>query len=223
MKLLSKKRVLLFMIVLLIVNCGTIDNESEPDAFTAKAQIYVDRILAENSTKEYSVGILTTGVDGGMSGTRPTGYVLKINVESMLVLTNSIDSLRIYGIYRKNLSDYYGAGGGMADLPLMGIRALCDTLDSIEIVTDSVIVMPALSVSSTNLTHLPAEIGKIRVGGLDISDNQIKDLPLEIMSIFDYLSDDSGKIKTMENPFSQSYWDSLPDTLQQWLTKHTYY
>lgn len=53
-------------------------------------------------------------------------------------------------------------------------------IDSIEIRTDSVVILPALSLSDCNITHLPPEIGKLRLNNLDISYNKIKDLPLEL-------------------------------------------
>ncbi len=154
-----------------------------------------------------------------MAGTVPTGYRLGIKVDKMIVLTNTIDSLRLYGIYRENMGKYYGSTGGMIDLRLSGIRVICDTLDSICIFTDSIISLPSIYLGS-NLTHLPPEIGKLRVSSLDVSYNKIKDLPLEIMSIFSHLPDSSGDIDCMDNPITQQYWDSIPDTLRNWIKIH---
>jgi hypothetical protein len=94
-------------------------------------------------------------------------------------------------------------------------------IDSIEIRTDSVIVVPWLDLEDCHLTHLPPQIGeKIRTKALDISFNNITYLPLEIMNIFSHLPADSGKIKIMSTPIDKSYWDSLPDTLKNWLRLH---
>jgi hypothetical protein len=90
-------------------------------------------------------------------------------------------------------------------------------IDSIEIRTDSVIVIPSLSLSDCNLTHLPPEIGKIRTEGLDLSYNNLKELPLEVMSVFDHLPPGTGHIKIQGNPIDKGYWNSLPDTLRNWM------
>src|SRR5690554_2823004 len=88
-------------------------------------------------------------------------------------------------------------------------------IDSIEIRTDSVIVIPSLSLSDCNLTHLPPEIGKIRTEGLDLSYNNLKELPLEVMQLLDppqYYKYTSININGLPN----LKYDSLPDTLKYW-------
>ena len=93
-------------------------------------------------------------------------------------------------------------------------------IDSINIKTDSIIIFPGLNLSFCNLSHLPKEIGKLRVQSFDIGYNKIKDLPLEIMSIFNHLHPDTGSIGITGNPIDKGYWDSIPDTLRNWLIKH---
>ena len=93
-------------------------------------------------------------------------------------------------------------------------------IDSINIITDSIINFPGLNLSFCNLTHLPKEIGKLRVQKMNIGSNKIKDLPLEIMSIFNHLHPDTGSIGIAGNPIDKGYWDSIPDTLRNWLIKH---
>ena len=127
-----------------------------------------------------------------------------------LVLSNTLSSIN------KSLRVYYEPapyGGAISSA----------IIDSIEIITDSVIVFPGLNLSYCNLTNIPPEIGKIRVHGLDIGSNKIKTLPLEIMSIFNHLPVDSGIIRIAGNPLSQDYWDSIPDTLKNWIIRHTIY
>ena len=93
-------------------------------------------------------------------------------------------------------------------------------IDSIEVRTDSVVFLPGLNLSDCNLTHLPKEIGKLRVQRLNVGYNKIKDLPLEIMAIFSHLHPDSGDINCMGSPITQEYWDSIPDTLRNWIRSH---
>jgi hypothetical protein len=96
-------------------------------------------------------------------------------------------------------------------------------IDSIEIRTDSVIILPSLSLMNCNLTHLPPEIGKIRTEALNLSNNYktLKYLPDELMQIsgppyyFDTLivKYDMGAVRGMSS-------ESVSDSLKNWLLKH---
>jgi len=94
-------------------------------------------------------------------------------------------------------------------------------IDSIDVRTDSVVLMQKLDLSQCNLTHLPPEIGKMRVSSLDISYNYttLMTLPDELMQLSE----------------SPRYWDTLivnydigavngmvgvSDTLKSWLQRH---
>jgi hypothetical protein len=88
-------------------------------------------------------------------------------------------------------------------------------IDSIEVRTDSVIVLPGLNLSDCGLTHLPPEIGKMRVKSLDITYNNLTTLPLEIMQLLDPPKYFSYTI--MDWSGSKDFkFDSLPDTLKNW-------
>ncbi|MCU0610039.1 MAG: hypothetical protein MUF22_09780 [Chitinispirillaceae bacterium] len=93
-------------------------------------------------------------------------------------------------------------------------------IDSIEIKTDSVIILPSLSLEDCHLTHLPASINKIRTRSLNIGYNYrtLLSLPDELMDLekppvywdslfvrFDY-----GAVNSMNS-------DSVSDTLKAWL------
>ncbi len=56
-------------------------------------------------------------------------------------------------------------------------------IDSIEIRTDTVIIMPSLDLEHCHLDHLPPEIGKLRVNGLDMTNNYFKNVPDELMEL----------------------------------------
>ncbi len=88
-------------------------------------------------------------------------------------------------------------------------------IDSIEVRTDSVIILPSLSLSDCNLTHLPKEIGKLRVQTLSIEYNNLTTLPLDIMQLLSppkYYPYTSILLSGQKN-FN---FDSLPDTLKNW-------
>jgi len=121
MKLLSKKAILLpGLICATLFNCIN-DVESEQNGFTSDAQVFVDRILKENNISKYNLDIISSTGESGL-GT-PVGYHLGLIVGRSIVLTNTIDSLRVHGIYRFNKSGY-GTGGGMVNLSFMGISAV---------------------------------------------------------------------------------------------------
>ena len=94
-------------------------------------------------------------------------------------------------------------------------------IDSIELRTDSVIILPGISLSDCNLTHLPKEIGKLRIKSLDIGYNYktLKSLPDELMQLSEppfywdslTINYDMGAVKSMEN---------VSDSLKNWLVKH---
>jgi hypothetical protein len=96
-------------------------------------------------------------------------------------------------------------------------------IDSIEIRTDSVIIIPGLSLSDCNLTHLPPQIGKLRTRGLSIEYNYqtLRSLPNELMQLTDppkywdtlTVKYDIGGVNAMNS-------DSVSDTLKSWLKSH---
>ena len=207
-------KILSVWIFLFLLSCNINFSPRETDGFTPEAQVFVDMIMEENPGASYDVNIVEAASSFGFIN--PVGYVLGIIVENRVILTNTIDSLRNNGTYRFEKASY-GDGRGMVDLNFCGIKIKCSNLDSIEIRTDSVIVIPSLSLSDCNLTHLPPEIGKIRTEGLDLSYNNLKELPLEVMSVFDHLPPGTGHIKIQGNPIDKGYWNSLPDTLRNWM------
>jgi hypothetical protein len=98
-------------------------------------------------------------------------------------------------------------------------------IDSIEIRTDSVIVLPSLGLQYCHLTHLPPQIGeKIRVQSFDIGYNYktLTSLPDELMQLsqppeyWDTLivKYDAGAVNAMSP-------DSVSDSLKSWLKKHS--
>jgi len=178
------KRLSVFLIIALTINGCLNFEEPEKEGFTPETMKYVDKILEENNTDTYDIYIENYTTSSGLGG--PKGYYLRPHVNGIIVLTNTIDSLRIHGVYRKNTYGY-GNSRGMVDLDCMGIAAISidDTLDSICIITDSVIIMPKLGLGFSNLTHLPPEIGKLRLQALDITYNDITTLPIEVMQLLD--------------------------------------
>ncbi len=93
-------------------------------------------------------------------------------------------------------------------------------IDSIDVRTDSVVLMQKLDLSQCNLTHLPPEIGKIRTMTLDISWNKGLVLPIEITQMdslpqpYDRLDVDFDQTWTAET------FDSLPTWAKDWLGNH---
>ena len=193
---------------------GCVINPPRPPetGFTPEAMEIVKKILAENNADDYTVDVQRGDDNTGGLGSDPVGYILGVKIDGVLVLTNTVDSLRLKGIYRKQegFSSFT-----VFDLPCMGISAKCDTLDSIRIITDSVIVVQHLGLGFSNLNHLPPEIGKIRTEYLDLSYNNLKELPLEVMQLLDppqYYKYTSININGLPN----LKYDSLPDTLKYW-------
>jgi hypothetical protein len=203
--------------VFLVLSCFHYE-ESEKSGFTADAQIFVDKLLKENNTTKYVIDIVDVSISGGFAN--PIGYHLGLIVDSCVVLTNTIDSLNSYGIYRFEKSEY-GNGGGLKDLPFMGISVKCDTLDSISVVTDSFIKLQDLGLGFTNLTHLPAKINKLRVKTIDIGYNYktLQGLPDELMQLSEppkywdtlIVNYDMGAVNQMT---------TVSDTLKKWLLLH---
>ena len=216
----SKYFNLLGSIICLLLSC-VIDPPRPPETgFTPEAMEIVKKILAENNADDYTVDVQRGDDNTGGLGSDPVGYILGVKIDGVLVLTNTVDSLRLKGIYRKQegFSSFT-----VFDLPCMGISAKCDTLDSIRIITDSVIVVQHLGLGFSNLNHLPPEIGKIRTEYLDLSYNYktLKYLPDELMQIsgppfhFDTLivKYDMGAVRGMSS-------ESVSDSLKNWLLKH---
>ena len=199
---------------------GCVINPPRPPetGFTPEAMEIVKKILAENNATDYTVDVQRGGDNTGGLGRDPVGYILGVKIDSVLVLTNTVDSLRLKGIYRKQegFSSFT-----VFDLPCMGVSAKCDTLDSIRIITDSVIVVQHLGLGFSNLNHLPPEIGKIRTECLDLSYNSgLKSLPIEIKQMDSipqpYVSLDVNCDQTWTN----ETFDTLPEWTKEWLGKH---
>ena len=199
------------------INCFHYE-EPDKEGFTPETQIFVNRILKENNTSTYEVKIHTYTAESGLGG--PDGYSLAITVNNKVVLTNTLDSLSLHGKYHVSTSGY-GNDRGFIDVPFMGLQVRCDTLDSIQIITGSVIKAPGLGLGGCNLTHLPSEIGKLRVQSLNIGENypSLKSLPDELMQLSEppkywdtlIVNYDMGAVNVMPG---------VSDTLKQWLLKH---
>lgn len=205
------------IMILVAIQISCFDYDSEPDAFTPEAKVFVNQIMKENPGATYDVGIVDTAAGGGFN--KPIAYVFGLIVKEKAVLTNTIDSLRIYGIYRFNKSGY-GTGGGMVDLPFRGIKVKCDTLDSIEIITDSVIALQYLDFSWCNISHMPPQIGKIRTRVLDISWNKGLVLPIEITYMDSLPQPYDSLTVRIDQTWTQSSFDSLPEWTKEWLGTH---
>ena len=186
--------------------------EQEQSSLTEGALRYTNRIMDENPGASYDINVIDSSV--GHDFLEPVGYLLGLNVDDKVVLTNYIDSLRNNGVYRFWKSGY-GTGSSVVDLEFRGIKIKCDTLDSIKIMTDAVIALETLDMSWCNLTRLPPEIGKIRTQSLDISENRMSQLPMEIMQLlappqyYPYTRINLNGLPNLK-------FDSLPDTLQDW-------
>jgi hypothetical protein len=95
------------------------------------------------------------------------------------------------------------------------------TIDSIVIKTDSIIIIPGLNLSYCHLTHLPPEIGKMRVKSFDFSNNysNLISLPDELMQLSEepkywdtlIVKYDKGTVTSMS---------TVSDSLKSWLVKH---
>jgi len=93
-------------------------------------------------------------------------------------------------------------------------------IDSIEIKTDSVIVMPSIDLEHCHLSSLPAKIKKLRLYGLDISNNYFTKLPDELMG----LTEAPIHWDTLIIKYDIRYVNNLEevsDTLKNWLKKHS--
>jgi hypothetical protein len=191
--------------------------KQEQSSFTPDAQRFINMILDENPGATCDVDIIDSSTGGGFSD--PGGYMLGLIVGDKVVLTNTIDSLRQNGIYRFWKSGY-GTGSSMVDLEFRGIKVKCDTLDSIEIISDSVIALERLDLRWCNLIYLPPEIGKIRTKKLDISWNKGIILPVEITQM-DSLPQ---PYNTFDVDFDQTWtaetFETLPEWAKDWLGKH---
>ncbi len=93
-------------------------------------------------------------------------------------------------------------------------------IDSIEIRTDSVIVLPSLGLQYCNLTHLPPQIAKIRTGALDISWNKGLVLPIEITYMDSLPQPYDSLIVYIDQTWTNETFKELPDWSQEWLGKH---
>lgn len=92
-------------------------------------------------------------------------------------------------------------------------------IDSIEIKTDSVIILPSLDLEHCHLCCLPKEIGNVRVNGLDISNNNFLKIPDELME----LANPPIHWDTLIIKYDVRYVNNLEgvsDTLKSWLNKH---
>jgi Leucine-rich repeat (LRR) protein len=207
MKLFFKKAMLAVVLQLFFLSCISSPPPDEPFPPVSEQRI-ITEILQQNnvSVSNYIREDLIIHHNDWPYEYEETGYQILIDDTSIhkLVLTETINQLNDSRLFL-GISVSYG-------------NALF--IDSIEIKTDSVIILPGLDISQCNLTHLPPEIGKIRTQSLDVSYNSLKDLPLEVMSVFNHLESGEGLISIMGNPIDKSYWDSLPDTMQTWLREH---
>lgn len=213
-----KKKIFILVSIAVFFNGCFHYEEPESNGFTPVAQVYADRILAENHLTKYEVNVNWSSASSGLSN--PVGYYLVLRVNDTVTLTNTIDSMRLYGTYRFDKVGG-GTGGGMVDLPFLGINVECDTLDSIRINTGTVICLGLLDLGKCNLTHLPPEIGKVRVQSLDLTNNNLTTLPLEIMQLLDPPKCYSYTVIDWSSQKNFSF-NSLPDTLKNWFN-NVYY
>ena len=192
--------------------------KQEQSAFTPDAQRFINKILDENPGASSDIDIIDSAISDGFR--EPVGYMLRLFVSDKVVLTNTVDSLRQNGVYRFWKSGY-GTGSGMVDLGFRGIKVACDTLDSIDILSDSVIALERLDLSWCNLLKLPTEIGKLRLQLFNIGFNYqtLKSLPDELI----HISDPPVYWDTLIIKYDVGAVNAMPgvsDTLKQWLTTH---
>jgi hypothetical protein len=93
-------------------------------------------------------------------------------------------------------------------------------IDSVEIRTDSVIIIPCLDLEDCNLTHLPPQIGKIRTRVLDISWNKGLILPIEITQMDSFPQPYKTLRLNFDQTWTQAELDSMPDWENKWIGFH---
>lgn len=188
--------------------CGCIDEEPErKKGFNDRANYFLKKIMEENPAASYEVVLdKHYGKEDGIYK-YASGYSLKLLVGSMVVLSNNIDSLREQGIYYESTSSHTEM-----ELKLLGITVQSDNLDTVQIVTDSVIMLPSLELGLCNLSQIPAEIGQLRVQRLDLRSNpHLTTLPIEISNMLE---------PPKYYPYTEIWFDfpldSLPTDLKTW-------
>lgn len=83
-------------------------------------------------------------------------------------------------------------------------------VDSIEIRTEEVIVLPLLDITKCNLDRLPPEIGNVWTKELDIGWNKISALPVEITAMDSIPQPYASLTVKFDRLWSQNSFDTLP-------------
>jgi len=204
------------LLPIIITLWGCIVEESDVrSGLNSSATKYLDKIVAENpgSTYEVELDKYYGKEDGRYKYAR--GYFINLVVDSQVVLTNNIDSLRELGFYYSSTSQE-----SEMELELLGITIKCDTLDSIKIVTDSVIAVKSLDFEYCNIDHLSPEIGKIRTQELVLSYNRLSGLPIEILQM-DSLPQPYDSLDIVKNGmWNNTTYDTLPKEIKDFLNQH---
>jgi hypothetical protein len=209
MKLLSKKKLILFLSIFAIISgCLNFEEPSKGFTISDEEKILIRKFATENGYPETMVvdSFVRYVYDKWPDEMKKLDYYLTFPKQDAIPRTLVLsDVLSLIG---KSLRVHY-------ELAPYGGTVYQAYIDSIEIRTDSIIVLPGLSLSDCNLTHLPAEIGKLRIKALDIGYNSISDLPLEIMQILDPPKYYSYTLIKRDG-LHKFHFDSLPDTLKNW-------
>ena len=204
------KYLLIFSISgLIFVSCIS-DYDSDSVFPPYYEQLIIKEILEENNISvDYLRDKLLIEYFDWPNDDKEKGYTILFDDTSIhtINLTTTINNLQ-NSTFFNGINICYRVGGAI--------------IDSINIITDSVIIIPSLDLSYCNLKNLPAQIKKIRVRNLNIRDNHstLETLPDEMMQL-------------SEPPF---YWDTLlieydirivekmdsvSDTLKSWLRSHS--
>jgi len=191
------------LVVITLILWGCITTEDRKYGLNSQGEYFLNIIVDENPGSHYEIVLdKVYGEDDGIyESTR--GFFVRLFVDTQVVLTNTIDSLRIYGVYHESNTRQTG---------FLGIAIKSDTLNTIKIFTDDVIAVQSLGLGQCNITTIPPEIGKIRTQSLALEGNNIVDVPNEITQLLD--GPQIYPYTTIR--MDRSFYEALSDTLKIW-------
>jgi len=208
-------KILMTFIIIIVINC-TFDFEPEPPFITEKQWQLIKAIALENNYPESSDldGFVQYLYEEWPDDDKIRDFILTFPVQDTTVPRTLVLSDILTQIGKTLRVAYHDPRTG---------NVYPARIDSTEIRTDSVIIIPSINLSDCNLKHLPPQIGKIRTGAPDISYNYktLQSIPDELMQLssppfyWDTLKVkyDYGAVNAM-NP------DIVSDTLKNWLKEH---
>jgi hypothetical protein len=211
MKSLSKFYSMFVIVMFLSVNCNNIINNDKEPFLTSEQRTLIRTFATQNGYAEsvpldsFVIYLYREWPYQNEIYDFFLTFPIQDTIPRTLVLTDVLTQLG------KGLRVHYMKG-------LSGVVRYA-YIDSIEIRTDSVIVLPSLGLEYCNLTHLPATIGNVRTKAMNIRDNPtIQYLPNELMR----LTESPEYYDTFVIKYDKRKMDPslVSDTLKNWLNTH---